>query len=200
MTGKIQFQFFVTFLMGALTGAFLYVTAFAPSYKKDTQTQMGSISEGMIIEGEMYGGCSELDSCASFRLLENARYDYIPYPDAQVEHGKLPSAIHSPLFDALTDEAVARAGVPTTSDACDSYVDGLDFSYTLMTASSTSELDTCSTLLHKDENLQALFLDAWDFMQNPTTTYPAILEEGPGGFIIDKAFERFHEGEQKTQE
>ena len=49
MNGKIYFHFATSFVMGMLTGAFLYVTVFAPEYKKDLETGEGAVTEGVVI-------------------------------------------------------------------------------------------------------------------------------------------------------
>jgi hypothetical protein len=186
--------------MGMLSGAFLYVTVFAPTYKSDLDTPEAEVAGGVFIEGQMYGACEEMDSCASFRLLDSRAYDYLPYPDTEVERGKIPSAITEPLFDALASGALFELSEDYDKEVCASDGTGLDFSYTVSMDDESAVLDTCSTLLATDEQTTGLFLDAWNFMQNPTTTYPEILEKGVGEYIIDSTFERFHEGEPESQE
>jgi hypothetical protein len=201
MTGKMYAQFISTFLMGMLSGAFLYVTVFAPAYKSDLGTSEADVNDGVVIEGMMHGVCTELNSCATFRLLENRRFDYLPYPDTEVEQGRLPSDITQTLFDALDTQTLENASLAYEYEACASDEGGLDFTYLIDTQDGSYTLDTCTTGLSENTELQQLFIDAWDFMQNPTTTYPQILEEGVGEYIINKTFERFHEGapEQSAQ-
>jgi hypothetical protein len=144
----------------------------------------------------MYGACEDADSCASFRLLQNRTYSYIPYPDSETEKGKLPADVVSSLFDAVESGALASLDEEVASQNCASDAEGLDFAYTISTEEEMYVLDTCATALANAPEAQALFLNAWNFMQNPTTTYPEILEKGVGEYIIDKTFDRFHEGGQ----
>jgi hypothetical protein len=42
------------------------------------------------------------------------------------------------------------------------------------------------TKFYENKKLQDQFLVAWEFMENPTTTYPAIIEKGLGGMLHDR--------------
>lgn len=186
MNGKIKFHFAVSFFMGVLSGAFIYVTVFAPEYKKDLDTPEQVAANGVVIEGQMYGACDVADSCASFRLLQNRSFSYLPYPDAPVENGKIPVDVAEPLFEAVTNGSLVPLSKEVTTSECASDAEGLDFSYSIAEEGETFTLDTCTTLLSSKQDQQALFINAWNFMQNPTTTYPAILEKGIGEYFIDR--------------
>jgi hypothetical protein len=186
MNGKIKFHFAASFFMGVLSGAFIYVTVFAPEYKKDLDTPEQVAANGVVIEGQMYGACDDADSCASFRLLQNRSFSYLPYPDVAVENGKLPVDIAKPLFEAIEEGTLLPLADEGTAVGCASDSDGLDFSYTISFEEESYLLDTCGTKLEGAGEAQALFINAWNFMQNPTTTYPAILEKGIGEYFIDR--------------
>ncbi len=186
MNGKIYYQFISSFFMGALTGGFLYVTVFAPEYKKDLGSTDGAVQEGIVIEGQMYGACDDVDSCASFRLFENRSFKYIPYPDVEVENGKLPVEVNDALFSAIKTGSLKGLDAETNSGSCASDTEGLDFVYAITDDDAVQTFDTCTTALAGDVDAQVLFINAWNFMQNPTTTYPAILEKGIGEYFIDR--------------
>lgn len=190
MNGKIYFHFATSFVMGMLTGAFLYVTVFAPEYKKDLETPEGAVMGGIVVEGQMYGACDEVNSCASFRLLENRTFKYLPYPDVVIENGTLPVEITKPLFSAITQGALKDLENEIEPAECASDTEGLDFTYTVTKEGESQTLDTCATALAGDTKAQTLFTDAWNFMQNPTTTYPVLLEKGISEYLID----RFQQG------
>jgi hypothetical protein len=194
MTGKMYQQFISSFLMGCITGGFLYVTVFAPEYKKDLGSTDDAAVDGIVVEGQMYGACDDVDSCASFRLLENRSFKYLPYPDEEVENGKIPAEVADALFSAIENGAFEGLDTETDSTSCASDAEGLDFTYVVTQGDTVQTLDTCTTRLAGKPDAQALFTNGWNFMQNPTTTYPAILEKGVGEYIIGKTFERFHEG------
>ena len=186
MNGKLYFQFGSTFVMGIIAGFFFYLTVYAPAYKNDVASQEQQSKDAVVVEGQMYGGCSSANSCASFRLLDNHSYNYQPYPGADIEKQKLPSDIAKTIFDAIGTDAFYNAEEQVTPANCASNSDGLDFTYTISLDGDTYTLDTCKTALAHNLPLQQVFIKAWDFMQNPTTTYPALIEEGVGGFFMDR--------------
>lgn len=182
---RIYAQFISSFLMGVISGVFLYVTVYAPEYATDDIATQSTTS-ALTVEGRMYGGCSRSDSCASFRLLEDGTYNYLASTDAEVEKRTLPKKIARPLFSAIGTEAFFDATESVNPTSCNSYFDGTDFMYEVTLGDNRYTLDTCTTALAYNDELQQLFIDAWQFMQNPTTTYPIILEEGVGGFLRDR--------------
>jgi len=192
MTGKIYLLLGSTFLMGAFAGAYLYVSVFAPAYESDIATSEAVDEDTVVIEGQMYGGCLRSGACASFKLIENGSYSYLAAPDAEVENGKLPKDVNEEIFDAVGTDTFFNATDEISKDFCSSFADGSDFTYEVTLGEETYTLDTCKTTFAYDDELQASFLNVWNFMQNPTTTYPVLIEEGVGGFFKD----RFQSGGQ----
>ena len=193
MNGKLYFQFGSTFVMGIIAGFFLYLTVYAPAYKNDVASQEQQSKNAVVIEGQMYGGCSNSNSCASFRLLDDYSYNYQPFPSGAIQKGFLPEQTAKAIFTTLGTKEFSSAMENYNSSNCESQTGGLDFSYTVSHNGSSSEVDTCKTALAQNKQLQKVFMNAWEFMQNPTTTYPVLLEEGIGGFFID----RFNKGGTK---
>jgi hypothetical protein len=193
MTGRMYFLFGSTFLIGMLSGAYLYVTAFAPDYAAGINTGEDISEEVLVIEGEMYGGCSEMDACATFRLVDGKNYDFISSGDAEIKKGKLSSSRRTSLLEILDHELLELNSQPVQNDSCDAYVDGIDYSYTVWLEGETYDLDTCSTALANNQTLQEVFLDIWYVMENPD-------EDGNSepfvGNINDIFWNRFNNPEQ----
>lgn len=185
MSGRDYFILGSTFFMGMLVGAFLYITVYAPEY--DSGVSADPVDpDAVVIEGQMYGGCMETDSCASFKLVDDRTYSYLEYPGAEIESGKVPSDLASLVFDAIGTEDFFTSTLEVSNDSCQSYVDGTDFTYEVFLGDETYTLDTCRTALANDAQLQELFLEVWKFMEDPVNTYPTIIEDGPLKLFIDR--------------
>lgn len=171
--------------MGMISGAFLYLTVFAPSYESDIDTTESIGADRVVVQGSMYGGCMEMDMCASFKLVDDRSYNYLEYTDAEIEKGKIPSEMSDVIFSYIGSNAFFNDTKKAASDSCDSFVDGIDYRYEVTLDDEQYILDTCNTVFLYDTAAQNLLLQTWEFMDNPTTTYPAIIEGGVGGIIKD---------------
>lgn len=190
MTGKIYFILGSALVMGILSGLFLYVTVYVPEIAPD-ENQSEIIGENtVVIEGRMYGGCQEMDACALFKLQDTRKYQYQASPKDIVLDGKISVDIRDAVFLKLTTEKLALLAQDTPSHECAGYVDGLDYIYDVTKKGKTYTLDTCSTKLVTDNELQESLRQVWEFMANPTTTYPVLIEKGP----IQMIFDRFNKG------
>jgi hypothetical protein len=186
MTGREYFIFGSTFIMGMFAGAFVFVTIYAPEHAKDSTDDSANNPNATVIEGHMYGGCDESGECASFKLVDDRTYTYLPNPDADIEKGRLPSDLTEEVFKNLGTEPFFTAATEVDPGACTSYVDGIDYTYDVTFEGDTYTLDTCTTALSYDEELQTTLAPVWEFMRYPTTTYPTILEKGVGGWFHDR--------------
>ncbi len=186
MTGRDYFIFGSTFIMGMFAGVFVFVTIYVPEKANESSTDSADNPDSIVIEGRMYGGCEESDECASFRLLDDRTYTYLPYPDGEAEKGRLPSDMNETVFETVGTESFFSASEMIDSRDCTSYVDGIDYTYDVHFKGDTYTLDTCTTALADDEELQTTLAPVWEFMRYPTTTYPTILEKGVGGWFHDR--------------
>jgi len=186
MSGREYFILGSSFCMGLFAGAFLYVTVYAPAYTDEGIDFTGGVDGAMVIEGQMYGGCQEMESCASFKLVDDRTYHYLQDGEGDVENGRLPSDLSKRIFSFVRTQELEAASQAITQDSCDAFVDGVDYTYTVTFEDKLYSLDTCTTALAYNDALQILLLDAWSFMENPTTTYPTIIEQGVGGVFKER--------------
>jgi hypothetical protein len=184
---QLYFVLGSSFFMGLFAGAFLYVTVFAPEYKDvlDAPTAMLGLGEDTI-EGSMYGGCERADACASFTLSANRAYQYLATPQSEVQTGKISRELSDSIFGPLTDDILTQTSREAVATNCASYADGIDYWYDVTVNKTTYTLDTCTTQLSANRALQNALLQMWEFLENPTTTYPVLIEEGIGGAVIDR--------------
>lgn len=171
-----------TFIMGLFCGVYLYVTVYAPQHKADDVEEKSSI----IVSGEIYGGCARTGSCASFRFTENKQYQYFESKDSDKDSGILPNEVAEKVFQQLAVSNLQTLASSRAIRDCISYVDGNDYRYMITFNDNNYVLDTCATNFPGDGSLQRALLNTWEYIQNPTTTYPVIIEEGVGGFLIDR--------------
>jgi len=170
---------FLTFLTGMFAGVFLYLSVYAPQY----ETQPVPERSALTIVGEQYGGCARgPNDCPSFRLTGDRSYQYLA--TGEREEGTLPRQITTPIFSAITTFRLQSLAAPVERDDCTSFVDGIDYRYEVTFENTRYTLDTCRTSFSRDSELQQDLLKAWEFMENPTTTYPTVIEKGVGGWLI----------------
>ena len=171
----------LTFITGMFAGGALYVTVFAPQYKADPVEEKSELS----IVGELYGGCNRSPApCPSFRLNANRTYQFIA--GGEKEEGKLPGAIADPIFKGMSSYRLSSHAGLVEKDSCSSYVDGIDYVYDVTFEGIRYHLDTCKTALAYESEMQKSFLEAWKYMDSPTTTYPTIVEDGISGWLIER--------------
>jgi len=171
----------LTFLTGVFAGASMYILFFAPQYKADVIEERSQLS----IVGEMYGGCQRATgTCPTFRLEDNRNYYYLGQGERQ--NGRLPAAIANPVLAELTEYRLKSLAAAVESDSCQSYVDGVDYRYEVVFQNTRYVLDTCRTSLAFSTEFQQKLLTIWQYMENPTTTYPVIIEQGLGAWFVNR--------------
>lgn len=187
-----------TFLMGVVAGGYFYLTVFAPEYNDVLSSGDTLSANDLVIEGEMYGGCSEADACASFRLVDGKRYEYRSFPDADMKKGTLSNGIADPIRAAIADADLERLSENVSSAECASYVDGVDYRYTVFRGGNSYVLDTCGTRFSAELSFQEVFVDAWYAMEHPEARTSA---EGTPTTITDLVntliFDRFNHPEKE---
>ena len=185
MTGREKFILGSSFVMGTVTGLFFYTTVFAPIYETQVAVIGAPKPNAVTIEGKMYGGCQKTDSCGSFSLGDTRNYQYLPDSQSEVKKGSISSTLRDEVFGMLSTTSLKDLAEDTTSHQCAAYIDGIDYLYDVTIASTTYKLDTCSSRLAGNVKIQATLIKVWEFMENPTTTYPTRIEKGPIQMIFD---------------
>lgn len=190
MTGRMYFLFGSTFFIGMLCGMYLFVTAFAPVYESGIDTGENISKDTLVIAGEMYGGCSETNSCASFRLINGREYNYLSSAQAERLNGNLSPKRRAEILGVLSADILSDASRRLQSDSCSVDYGGVDYAYTVWLDGETYDLDTCSTALAYDVVLQETLLDIWFAMENNENESQPLFE----GNITDLLWNRFHSG------
>ncbi len=196
MAGKDMVLLIGTFFMGIIAGGYYYVSVFAPSYGDVLENSAVADESSFLIAGEMYGGCEEDGICASFQLLEGREYHYLPYEGGEVLSGTLPSQYKRMLSSALTEEILSQHAKRGAEWNCESQEGGIDHTYTVTRDGTAYVLDTCSTLLRDNIELQEVFLSLWTAFEDPdgAEVPTAPMPEFEFKNITDFFFDRFHSG------
>jgi len=184
MTGKVYFILGSTFFMGVFTGAYLYVSVFAPEYSSDTVDNLDISS--FVIEGQMYGGCQEINACASFQLVDARTYSYLASPDVEIVKGKLPADLGRAIKKAFSVDMLESAGRSISSFPCAAYVDGVDYEYRVMYKEVEYELNTCSTFFAYEDTTQELLVEVWKYMDDPKSRSVKLFEKSISEILIER--------------
>jgi hypothetical protein len=184
MDRKTLTLFISTLVVGMFTGAYFYVTVFAPAYKNSDVATTAGDPNAVTIEGQMNGACVDANTCASFKLSDNGSFDYLAYPGAKVRKGTLADASTRKLFSSIGTLEFFDDAKPIAVNACASHPNTVTYAYTVTLGGKIYILDTCATAFASDTQLQMQFAKVWPALQNPTSTYPVIIKEGLFGSIF----------------
>jgi hypothetical protein len=158
----------MTFVVGIISGFYLYTTAFAPQFDEFMGTTE-EVYEDFVLEGSQYGGDRMGGTAPSFQLLENGSFRYLPYVNegevAVAKEGLLPRALLNEVKQTLTTDALDISSQIVTRGDCMSYVDGRDYTYNVTLDGSEYTLDTCTTALSTDSLIYATLDKLWNYFE-----------------------------------
>jgi hypothetical protein len=158
----------MTFVVGIISGFYLYVTAFAPQFDEYVG-QTEAMYEDFVLEGSQYGGDRMGGTAPSFQVLENGSYRYLPYTAegevAEAREGVLPRALFSEVKQTLTADALEISSQIVTRGDCFSYVDGRDFNYSVTLDGVEYTLDTCTTALSTGSIMNTALDKLWNYFE-----------------------------------
>ena len=152
-----------TFGVGIFSVVYIYFVGFVPEYiDRPDFEEIDESDFDLIIVGETYGACA-VEGCETFRILGDSSYAYVSRntgdptrSDGQITQEFLERLKRQVATNDL--EALENSGTQTE---CESFAGGLDFRYKVTKGGVTHALDTCSTGLTRDSELNSAFLDIW---------------------------------------
>lgn len=157
----------ITFLVGIFAGFYLYTTAFAPQFDEFVG-QTESVYEDFVVDGTKYGG-NRAGTAPSFQLLADGTFRYLPYTDSgmlgEVREGTLQRTLLREIKDNLTASSLELASQNVTRGDCASYVDGLDYSYSVTIDGDSYTLDTCTTNFRFDSDTYQTLDKLWKYFE-----------------------------------
>ena len=158
----------VTFIVAICAGFYLYLTAFAPQFEELTG-QTEEVYEDFVLEGSQYGGDRMGGTAPSFQVLQNGSYRYLPYTSegqvAQAKEGSIPRTLFNEVKNTLTIQSLETAATIVTRGDCMSYVDGIDYTYSVTVDGENYTLDTCTTNLRTDGTIAVTLDKLWNYFE-----------------------------------
>jgi len=172
MQGKDEVSILITFIIGFGGGFYFFLTGYAPYAERVKETVFSPDQravESLIINAKEYGGCERAGLCASFQLVYDGTYTYLPksiLAGAVPVEGVLPRAMLSDVRAITLPSSLRVAARTATSDDCISYVDGIDYSYEIIRNGELFMLDTCTTMLSQNPEMLQVFATIWRYVKN----------------------------------
>ncbi len=156
----------VTFLIGFIAGAYLYLVGYAPQFQASQGVDDAETSE-LVIVGQMYGGM-RVGLPPSFQVNEDGTYRYLPFsenPDvpAPAVSGELPSDLRRAVVGALSERALTAAATEVTPEMCAQMVDGVDYRYLISFGGTEYRLDTCGTDFSHEAGMGPVLMELWTY-------------------------------------
>ena len=156
----------LTLLVGLFSGAYLYLTGFAPIESEVVVPDAEEISQFVII-GDVYGGCR--DACPSFQLVGDGSYRFLYAPSIGAEkvlrQGKIPYELNKRLRSVLTESELSKQSQTIQPATCNSYVDGIDVVYEITLNSKTYTVNSCGTAADGESELWVTLSQLWSFFE-----------------------------------
>lgn len=155
----------VTFLMGLVAGAYLYLSQGAPLESRLSTPDSKSSSEFVVI-GETYGSCEKI--CPSFRIEHNGSYRYLHAVEGQSELELSEGVLTFSLLRDLKRFASSEVLVEQSQEASDAECvmgDGVGVRYSITLEGDLYLLDSCGTSVDLDSDLWKTLNEIWSYSQ-----------------------------------
>lgn len=157
-----------TFFVGMLSGAYLYVTAYNPIYNERVGRENAEATDGgYSVVGEQYGGMVANYVHPSFRVAEGGAYTFFPggAERGSRRDGELPPSLQRMLDSVIVSTDLELLATPVEDKNCVSYVDGIEYAYTIETGTGEYELDTCTTAFSNGTDLGKVLVRVWEYVE-----------------------------------
>ena len=158
----------VTFLIGFIAGAYLYLVGYAPQFQAGSGVTDEAVAEELVIVGEMYGGM-RVGLPPSFQVNEDGTYRYIPFSEnpelpAGAVEGELPRELRQSVVNALSGSVLEAAATPIEPEMCAQMVDGIDYRYLIAMDGVEYRLDTCGTDFSHERDFGPVLFELWTYL------------------------------------
>lgn len=139
----------LTFFTGVAAGSFVYLNGLR-------EYDIDPIKPSLISEFEIlvtqYGGCARVSGCSSYRILSDGSYVFVAN-NGVTNSGDITDDQLTSLKQTLFDSDLELQSLPVASEFCESWIDGVDTTYTITRDKVTYTLDTCTTAVNVDSDL-----------------------------------------------
>lgn len=131
-----------TFVFGFATGVILYLQN---NTGKEGDGAIETNTKGFTIEAYTYGGCEEMQRCASYRIQNDGSYTYFGRlgEEETKQEGTVTSAQRTDLRETLGDTELQALTNTTFGGECPAFVDGLAYRYEIEYEGNRYAFDSC---------------------------------------------------------
>ena len=176
------FLFVLTFISGVVVGGLIYVTAFKPLYAPEELSVAEDLAMEFSVVGQSYGGLRANAAHPSFRTLEDGSFTFrTGVSDGQLTEplpGVLPRSLTRRLVDAVEVAPLTAYSAPAQGKECRIAVDGIDYEYQIILDRVSYQIDTCTTAIPYDSELNEALEAIWQYFSDPGS-----YEGERGGFV-----------------
>ena len=156
-----------TFLIGAVAGWYLYITAFAPQFD-NLVGQTESVYEDLVVIGEQFGG-SSATAAPSFQILKDGSFNYVTYSaitgEASHKEGVVPRTLWTAVKKDLGRAKLEVLAKPVPDVTCVPNAAGMNYRYDITLNSVVYNLDSCTTALSHDSAALATLDKLWSYFE-----------------------------------
>jgi len=155
----------ITFAIGFVGGAYLYLTYWAVVFNPDAAS-VSDIGEFSIVS-ESYGACGS--TCPSFQVIANGQYRFLHEArdgsSMTISEGSLPRSVLRDVERAVDERELLSQSRKINPQTCRSYDDGIDVRYAVSVDGVTYDLDSCGTAIDRDSALWIGLAEIWNYLQ-----------------------------------
>lgn len=160
-----------TFLVGIMSGVYLYATSFAPTYEeRDVFDEAAEVPHTPFdVIALQYGGMVPEDyENAFFEVDDSGSYAFTPGGVGVMEQESvLPEVLKRELHDEIATADLKKLSEPIERSDCASFSDGIDYEYNIVRKGEEYTLDTCYTDFSHDSELGRTLEKMWQYMNAP---------------------------------
>lgn len=144
MTHQDKISLLITFFVGVVVGAYIYITGFVPTYRLPEIGTEQQYSNWVII-GESFGACEVDGNCLSFQVLQNGSFQGIIGGESvrQEFKGKVSGHTRQSLDKTLTDSVLSAFSKPKSETSCLYGDDATNFRFRITIEGKNYSFDTC---------------------------------------------------------
>lgn len=146
MTHQDKISLLITFLVGLVVGAYIYITGFVPTYRLPeigTEQQYAN----WVIIGESFGACEVDENCLSFQALQDGSFQGIISGEIvkQEFKGKVSGRVRQLLDKTITDNVLTAFSEPKPETSCLYGDDATNFRFRITKEGKNYSFDTCQS-------------------------------------------------------
>jgi len=155
----------ITFLMGLVAGAYLFIYGFSTTFKLPEVTTDDAYTQ-FVVTGEGYGACDVLDQCLSFQVLENGKYRAILENgdnEPLIKEGSIPRKVNQQLKKNLTAGILNQQSQPLPTSNCRYGPEANNYRYQVSVDLVNYTLDTCQNQIDYNGQAWLSLVGLWNY-------------------------------------